>query len=170
MDVQGAVIAPYGIDGSSFEAQRLHRLPHHAEGNGVGKVQVAVQIRVGQIDRDLSHSRNVSDMVFLVEFHMSSHGLFDAAAVGQAGGPLVVEFVVRGEVEAGGNAGTGEHLVLVPDRDNVSVFFMSMVAYMNSRPTARERLSLILKARLGFSETVLRLTYSRLLCPGQLLG
>ena len=82
-----------------------------------------MQIRVGQIDRDLSHSRNVSDMVFLVEFHMSSHGLFDAAAVGQAGGPLVVEFVVRGEVEAGGNAGTGEHLVLVPDRDNVSVFF-----------------------------------------------
>ena len=46
MDIQGAVVAPYGIDGSGFEAQGFHGLPHHAEGNGIGKVQITVQIGV----------------------------------------------------------------------------------------------------------------------------
>ena len=44
---------------------------------------------------------------------MSAHGLFDAAAVGQACGPFVIEFVMRCEVEAGGDAGPGEHLLVV---------------------------------------------------------
>ena len=53
---------------------------------------------------------------------MPTHGLLHAAAVGQAGGPFVVEFVMCGEVEAGGDAGTGEHLVLVPYHSNVGIF------------------------------------------------
>ena len=66
-----------------------------------------MQIGIGQVDRELSNSRNVGDMILLIKFHMPTHGLLHAAAVGQAGGPFVVEFVMCGEVEAGGDAGTG---------------------------------------------------------------
>ncbi len=52
-------------------------------------------------------------MILLIKFHMPTHGLLHAAAVGQAGGPFVIEFVVCGDVEAGGDAGAGEHLLVV---------------------------------------------------------
>ena len=122
IDVQMPVIAPGIADHVGFKAQIGAGFPGHAQADGVGQTHGAVQIgiehrRQMRIDKSelLVPTRRAVD----VEGH--------AAAVGQAGGPLVVEAHVQREVGAQGSAHALE-LGAVVGRSQLIMLFQGHVA------------------------------------------